>query len=234
MPSTPKTAGSRTRTYGLAAIAALLTILVTTLTHQVRNNTGLARLDPRIDDWIVAHRTEPLNALARAVTVLGDTLTLTVITVLTCAWLLRRGHRGDAVLVGVTGAGAALLTFVGKRLIGRARPPAVDRLAFEPSLSYPSGHSLGSMAVLGIVTVALLPRLHRTARRVTAVAAAICFVAAVGLSRVYLGVHWPTDVLAGWSIGALWVLMCVTAYGYARNRAEPNETDSPSGADQAP
>ncbi|MBH0778848.1 phosphatase PAP2 family protein [Nocardia bovistercoris] len=215
-------------------IATLLVVFVAVLTHDVLRDSGLARIDPEISNWTVARRTDALTVLARTVTVLGDTLVLTVITTLVCAALLWRGHRRDALLIALTGIGASVLTFTGKRLVGRSRPPAVDRLAYEPSLSYPSGHSLGTMAVIGIMAVTLIPRLHRTAARIAAAAAAVIFVAAVGLSRIYLGVHWPTDVLAGWSIGALWVLTCVSVYAYAKRRSRadsggPADTEASAG-----
>ncbi|MET7773026.1 phosphatase PAP2 family protein [Nocardia sp. NPDC005366] len=218
MPPTPDHDRSTRRIPTLAPLAVLLAAFITVLTHDVQHDNGLTAIDPEISAWAIEHRTATLTATARVVTTLGDTLTLTIITVLVCAGLIWRGCRRDATLVALTAVGASILTFAGKRLIGRSRPPAVDRIAFESSLSYPSGHSLGSIAVIGIVVVALVPRLHRTAARLAAITAAVVFVVAVGISRVYLGVHWPTDVLGGWSIGALWILVCLGAYTYLNHR----------------
>ncbi|WP_054815497.1 phosphatase PAP2 family protein [Nocardia arizonensis] len=217
MPAEP--APGRFRVPGLTALAIVLVVFVAALTRGVRHENGNAGMDPHIRGWILARRTETLNTLAHTVTLLGNTLTLTLITVVVCAGLLYFGHRGEAYLVATTGIGASVLTFVGKRLIGRSRPPAADRLATESSLSYPSGHSLGTMAVVGIVAIALAPRLRRAAARVAAFMTAAVFVVTVGLSRIYLGVHWPSDVLAGWSIGAAWILVCAGAYAYAKHRS---------------
>lgn len=226
MPVSPKSAHVRPRIPAQAVLATMLVTFVTVLTLNVLHDNGLARMDPRISGWTVARRTDALTVLARAVTVLGDTLVLTIVTALVCAGLLWRGHRRDALLIALTGVGASMVTFTGKRLVGRSRPPAVDRLAYEPSLSYPSGHSLGTMAVVGILAVTLIPRLHRAAARIAAAAAAVIYVAAVGLSRIYLGVHWPTDVLAGWSIGALWVMACVSVFAYAKRRSRADTGES--------
>ncbi|MET8652450.1 phosphatase PAP2 family protein [Nocardia aurea] len=217
----------------LAAVAVLLTAFITVLTGNILRGDGLAAIDPEISGWVVEHRTDTLTALARVVTTLGDTLTLTIITVLVCAALIWRGHRRKATLVAGTGIGAAVLTFAGKRLVGRSRPPTADRLAFESSLSYPSGHSLGSMAVISIIAVALIPRLHRTVTRVAAIAAAVILIVAVGSSRVYLGVHWPTDALAGWAIGALWVIICLGAYTYPNYRWKTSAMNTPAPRDGA-
>ncbi|MEV0295809.1 phosphatase PAP2 family protein [Nocardia sp. NPDC050710] len=223
MPSTPKPDRTRfriPRIPALAAVAVLLAALTVVLTHHVLHDNGLTAIDPEISGWAVTHRTAALTVAARVVTTCGGTLTLTIIATLVCAGLVWRGHRGAAVLVAVTGIGATILTVVGKNLVGRSRPPEVDRLAVVNSLSYPSGHSLGSIAVIGIIAVALTPLLHRAATRIATVAIAAIFIVAVGLSRVYLGVHWPTDVLGGWLMGALWIIICVAVYGAAQNRRQ--------------
>ncbi len=105
-----------------------------------------------------------------------------------------------------------MLVVVGKHVVGRTRPPVADQLVTETNQAFPSGHSLGSIVVIGVLVAVVLPRLHRPlARHITMTVAAV-FVVAVGLSRWYLGVHWPTDVLGGWCIGALWLALCLAAY----------------------
>lgn len=198
-----------------AVLIASLTVLVVALAWQVRADAGITVLDPRILDWMIAHRSEPLTTVTEVVTNLGDTLSMTVLAAIVVIGFAVRGAPRTAALVGVTWFGAAVLVWVIKPLVGRQRPPELTRLAVEPSLSYPSGHALVTTAVVGIVALTVLPHLRRRWVRRTAAVVAVVFAIAVGLSRVYLGVHWSTDVAAGWSIGLLWLTVCVTVFTWA-------------------
>lgn len=199
-----------------AALIAAAAVVVAVLTWQVDSGAAVTRLDARVLDWMIAHRGEPLTSVARVITDLGDTLSMTVLATITVCWLLWQRHWACAVLVAVTSLGAGLLVVVIKQLVGRNRPPELSRLVYEPSLSYPSGHTLGSTVVVGIVAITLIPRLRRQWVRVVATVLAVLFPVAVGLSRVYLGVHWLSDVLAGWTIGLIWLAVCVTVFTVVR------------------
>ncbi|MEV6393046.1 phosphatase PAP2 family protein [Nocardia xishanensis] len=198
----------------LAALGVLLAAFVTVLTRNVLDSTGLATMDPEVSGWAVENRNGVLTPAAHMVSNCGDTLSMTILATLVCVALLSVRDRRRAALVAVTALGAGLIIVIAKRLVGRERPPVTDRLAVENSLSYPSGHSTGTFVVVGIVAIVLIPMLRRAIVRVGAALVALLFVAAVGASRVYLGVHWPTDVLAGWSIGALWILLCLAVFRY--------------------
>ncbi|WP_280502262.1 phosphatase PAP2 family protein [Nocardia farcinica] len=196
---------------------------------QARDLGGLLAVDPAVAGWVIDHRTGALTAAAHTVSALGATLSMTVLGTLACAVLLRAGDRSRAALVAVTGLGAAVIVFAGKRLIGRERPPAADRLAYEPSLSYPSGHSLGSCVVVAVCAAVFLPLLHRRTTRIAGAALAVAFVLSVGWSRVYLGVHWPTDVVGAWCAGAAWMALCLAVFHLRR----PGPDESPTTADAA-
>jgi len=101
--------------------------------------------------------------------------------------------------------------------------PEDAHLVLVNSWAYPSGHSLTSSAVLGVLSVVVSSRLTaRTARLATA-AAGVILVVLVGISRIYLGVHWPTDVLAGWLIGAGWLAGCLLVYEALERRRSVGE-----------
>ncbi len=185
-------------------------VLITALTWEV--TSGVSAMDTAVLDWMIAHRGETLTDIATVITDLGSTLSMTILAVLTITGFLLRRNPPVAALVAGTSLGAGVLVWVIKRLVGRQRPPEASRLVFEPSLSYPSGHTLGSTVVVGIVAIVVIPRLRRHWARVCATVFAVAFPIAVGLSRIYLGVHWTTDVLAGWIIGLLWLVLCVTAF----------------------
>ncbi|MFD3748502.1 phosphatase PAP2 family protein [Nocardia sp. NPDC058633] len=211
-PSLPDVAWSSfcRRTPLVLALMATAAVLIGVLTWQV--TSGVTTMDTRVLDWMIAHRGEALTDVATVITDLGATLSMAIVAVVTVGWFLLRRNRPVAALVAITWLGSGVLVWVIKRLVGRHRPPEASRLVFEPSLSYPSGHTLGSTVVVGIVAIVLIPRLRKHWFRVTATVFAVAFPVAVGWSRVYLGVHWTTDVLAGWIIGLLWLILCVTAF----------------------
>ncbi len=196
----------------LAALAAVLAVCAVGLTSNVLAKNGLTAIDSPISDWAVAHRNGTLTPLAITVSYLGGTVAMTILVVLAVIIYGRRGQWREAGLVICTGLGSWVLVDGGKHLIGRERPPTVNHVIVKTNLAYPSGHSLGSMAVIGILSVLLIPQIRRPAMRWVAGVAAVVFVAAVGLSRIYLGVHWPTDVLGGWVLGALLVTVCFAGY----------------------
>ncbi|MFI7001411.1 phosphatase PAP2 family protein [Nocardia sp. NPDC050175] len=204
----------------LAVAAAVLAVFVVGLTSNVLGKNGLTAIDTPVSDWAIAHRNGTLTPIAKTISNLGGTVAMTILAALAFVAFGTRGYRREAVLVAVTGLGAWVLVDGGKNLIARPRPPLHDHLVVKTNFAYPSGHSLGSIAVISILAILLIPRLRRPATRWTAAIAATTFVAAVGLSRIYLGVHWPTDVLGGWSIGALWVIVCFSIYRY-RDRRTP-------------
>ncbi len=145
---------------------------------------------------------------ARDITSLGSTSILGLITLAAVSFLALDGKRHMAYFAGASVVGGTIISILLKELFQRPRPEIVPHLAYASSTSFPSGHSMMS-AVTYLTLGALLARSHER-KSVKAfsllVAAGICFL--VGVTRVYLGVHWPTDVLAGWTAGAVWALLC--------------------------
>lgn len=181
---------------------------------------GHGGIDRAITDWAIAHRTDVLTPIAVTVSVLSGTVAMTVLATLTCLALSWRRRWPEAALVAGAGVGAGLLVRGGKSLVGRARPPVEDHLISVENLAYPSGHSVGSFVVISVVTIIALPSVRTPTVRTLAATAAAVFIVAVGLSRVYLGVHWTTDILGGWCISALWVTLCLTIYRYVEAARE--------------
>lgn len=181
-------------------------------------------LDRTVLDAMVSIRSDALTAVVRAVTTVGNTVSLIVIGIVGVLWLVRRGHRDWAVYCGVTALLAWALMGGAKLLFGRQRPPIPTRLVQIDTLSFPSGHALNSMVVFGVFAVTAVAL---TGRR-WPIAAALAGSLAIGLSRVYLAAHWMTDVLAGWAAGAavvvigLWVFRVTRArVGHPDRRAGP-------------
>lgn len=117
-------------------------------------------------------------------------------------------RRSAAVFVSVAVIGGALLSSALKSLFFRARPDVVPHLVHVSSASFPSGHAMNS-AVVYLTLATLLARTEPNERvRVYLLAVAISLAVLVGVSRAYLGVHWPRDVFAGWCVGAIWAASC--------------------------
>jgi membrane-associated phospholipid phosphatase len=126
---------------------------------------------------------------------LGTVRFCTALVAAAGAWHLRRGRRREAALAAGLGLGTFVLQAGVKPLVRRSRPRLWDRLVEEPGFSFPSGHALAVATVFPIVAEALGPSAGRVAR-----AAAGGLAAYVSLGRLYLGLHWPSDVLAGWAL----------------------------------
>ncbi|MDF3312638.1 phosphatase PAP2 family protein [Rhodococcus sp. T2V] len=160
--------------------------------------------DQSILDSAVEERTPWLVDVVTVITHSGGTVAAWIVsTVLTVALLLQDRRREAVLVAGAMLSGLAVMTAL-KNLFERQRPPLPDRLVEISSFSFPSGHAMMT-AILASVLVAVVLRDVLVRRvRITLVFLLVLYPLAVGLSRVYLGAHWMTDVLAGWAFGALW------------------------------
>ena len=150
-----------------------------------------------------------LEVVMSDLTALGGYTVLTLISSLAVVYLLIRRKASSAWLVAASAIGGMLLNHMLKTGFDRPRPTLVAHLAEIHTLSFPSGHAMLS-AIIYLTLGALLAR-SQSSRAIKGyiMAAAISLTLLVGISRIYLGVHWPTDVLAGWCIGAAWALLCL-------------------------
>ena len=223
---------ARLRALGLPLLGALL-ILAASLwafgaiaEELLEGDTGY---DQRLADWLHSHATETLTDVFHVITWIGNFSTLLVVTLLAAGILWRRGERTDAVFVVLALAGAQVLSTGMKLGFQRDRPFFPDPLSTESTYSFPSGHSLVSLAVYGSIALVLARRLRtRASTCCRCSSAAGALVAAIGFSRLYLGVHFLTDVLAGFAAGAAWLALLYLALEArtrytSRYRASTNE-----------
>lgn len=140
-------------------------------------------------------------------TAVGGVAVLTVLTVVVTGYLLMMRRAAMAALVAVAVSSGALASSFLKGSFNRPRPDIVPHLVEVHTTSFPSGHAMNS-AVVFLTLGALLARTHKTyAVRAYIIGASILLTLTIGFSRVYLGVHWPSDVLAGWVVGGSWALL---------------------------
>jgi undecaprenyl-diphosphatase len=140
-------------------------------------------------------------------TTLGGTTVIILMIVGSATFLYMKGaHRMALVIVGATISGSIMVTLL-KGFFQRPRPTLVDHLVIEHSASYPSGHAANSAIVYLTIAVLFLRAEPSLKTRIFVLSAALLLTFAVGVSRVALGVHWPSDVLAGWMFGISWACL---------------------------
>ena len=195
----------------VAVLAAALVALAVAALWAAFSGVGPARFDNAALAESVEERTPGATTVAVLITTLGSTAAMALLAVAVGAWCWARGRRAEAVLAVGAMAGASLVFTFLKNLLDRSRPPVDGRLVDVTNESLPSGHATMSFVVTG--TIVVLAWAGRSAlARVALVVGAAAWIGAVGATRVYLGVHWFSDVLAGWAVGAAWLALCVTAW----------------------
>lgn len=152
-----------------------------------------------------------LVSLLKGLSVIGSAWVLFPLFGLVAVWLLHRHLPRLALFVVVTMVGSSLLNSAVKLFVDRARPVLPDPVAHANGMSFPSGHAQTAMVTVSVLLLVFIPSLGPRGRRV-AVFAAVLWVLAIGFARVSLGVHYVSDVLAGYVLGAAWVAAMAAAF----------------------
>lgn len=156
----------------------------------------------------------------RDITALGGGAILLLLTMSVVGYLVMQRRYRAAVLVTLAVVGGALLSQLLKDAFGRPRPELVPHGMHVYSTSFPSGHSMSAAATY-LTLAALMTRLQSRRRlQIYIMTLALLITFLVGVSRVYLGVHWPTDVLAGWMAGAVWAVLCGLVMSWLQQRGD--------------
>ncbi len=202
-------------------VAGVFTVLSAQIYESVTDKGGVAGLDRPVLDWMVARRSGGLDTAVTYYTHLGGTVIMPVIASVAAVALALWWRRWTPILLmAVAAGGSVLLTVIGKQSIDRARPPQRFAVApFETSPSFPSGHTLNSWVILLLIAYLISCRVESRGWRITVTAVAGVLAVAMGLSRVYLGHHWLTDVLVGWTLGSAWLIVVVTGHRLALTMA---------------
>jgi undecaprenyl-diphosphatase len=208
-------AGVREFRPDLAALLAALVAATGLLVFLLIADRVTAGPPGHVDEWLLRAMRDPAapndpigprwaEDAARDLTALGGFTILTLLVAAATGYLFIARRRAMAALVAFSAAAALLLSHLLKEFFGRPRPEVVPHLVRVSTESFPSGHAMLSTVVY-LTLGALLARVVRDrAAKFYVVATAVALTALIGMSRVYLGVHYPTDVVAGWAAGLTW------------------------------
>jgi undecaprenyl-diphosphatase len=218
----------------IAVLAAVLVLLLAVLGFiLVADEVKDLGKTQRFDDWAIkALRTpgEPANPigpdwleeLARDMTALGGVLALTIITGAVAGYLWLNGQKQAVFLILAATIGALVISLVLKSVFDRPRPELVPHLSKIATTSFPSGHSMLSAAVYLTLGTMMARSAQDKRLKIYIVGIALLLTFLVGISRVYMGVHYPTDVLAGWLAGIGWAILCWLAVHWIEKRDIPS------------
>lgn len=195
------------------------------------------RFDDSVLQWIYQNRPPMLEPVMLEITFLGTGTVVLMLVAVSGLFLWLSNHRFSAVLLAIATVGGLLLNNLLKFGFGRPRPQIFDWGTEVVSWSFPSGHAMSSAVVYGTVAYLAARLQKRRTHRVLTMMGAVLVILLISVSRLYLGVHYPSDVIAGVIIGLAWAGFCVASLEafrlYARNRepeVERNETPPPAEA----
>jgi membrane-associated phospholipid phosphatase len=174
---------------------------------------NLIEFDQTVAGWIIVWRSPRLTEVMRAITNFGSTGTIIGVLVVGTVVGLQYWRRFDVPLLNLGTAGAFLLSESLKRIFQRTRPP-LPWLGPASGYSFPSGHSLVSLALYGTLAYLLFQNIKNRTWRIRITVLLILLPLLIGISRIYLGMHYPSDVLAGWVLAIGWGVIWVTGVEY--------------------
>ena len=176
----------------------------------------LAALDANVGTWLHVRATPLVSNAMAAVSFLGAPTTLTVIAVACSLLLLYRRRYAEAAMLSTIALGGNFLNFCLKHLIQRGRPVFDDPIFSLPTYSFPSGHAMASTVFYGLLAIYASANASQRHAVYVAIAAAVFMVVLVSFSRIYLGLHYLSDVVGGIAEGIAWLALCFAALHYIR------------------
>ncbi|MCV7346485.1 phosphatase PAP2 family protein [Mycolicibacterium rhodesiae] len=203
-------------------VVALLAAGFTELLDDVLEGEIDSYVDRPVSQWVAGHREAGLTAVLKVLTHVADPVSLVVITVIVSTWVCWRIRSWLPAVLGLSGLlGVGVVLVVAKWMVGRSRPPSWTAVIVEDGFSFPSGHATGGVAVAVLLAWMAGWVIRGWTARVALWASASAAAGMVGFSRVYLGVHYVSDVVAGAFLGAAWAIgvIVVGAWWESRRRS---------------
>jgi membrane-associated phospholipid phosphatase len=195
------------------------------IADEVIEQEELTVLDTHLANWFHQHKASVWTPIMLFITNWHDMLGVSLMTVVLLTYLARQRARYWQAAVLLSVPGGMLLNVLLKYTFQRARPSFDEPLVTLTTYSFPSGHTVAATVFYGVLACYLVCVCHSWRVRVAVVAVAGTMVALVALSRVYLGAHYLSDVMAAVAVGAAWVTICITAMSTLRRRREVRASD---------
>ncbi|MDX2240067.1 MAG: phosphatase PAP2 family protein [Leptolyngbyaceae cyanobacterium bins.302] len=210
-----------TATVGVAGLASCLIALwvAAKLCREVWEREAFG-FDESFLLWLHQFASPALDSVMLALTQLGNPAVVTPLACIILGLLVWQRHWQEATFFAIACLGATILNTGLKLVFNRIRPDLWQHLIVETSFSFPSGHALGSVVLYGAIAYLLSQTYPQWSKAIYALAGMLT--GAISLSRLYLGVHWLTDVIAGISIGFLWLTICITMLKLQRLKHTPS------------
>ena len=200
-------------------LVSLLLLSSFLLVAFLRNN--FASINLNVNSWIVAIQNNSFTIVAEGIDLIFDTNSLLLISLAVAALLLIRKNLKGAVLLLAAMAGDALLVEITKSFFHTSRPP--DMLIPKLGYGFPSGHATGSVVFFGVVTFLIWQHWNSTRVKVTTSLLCGTAIVLIGFDRIYLNVHWFSDVIGGYLLGAFWLTLVLLIFFYAK-KSSPSST----------
>lgn len=204
------------------------------LAEGVVDGEPLTVFDARLSLWLHRHAVGPLTELMLGVSAMNGIVGISVLSVLLALYFAWRREWYWLLWLGIASPGGMLLNVLTKYAFHRDRPAFLDPIVTLTSYSFPSGHTAAATMFYGTLAAYLMPRLKTTTQRVLMLAVALAIVVSVAFSRIYLGAHYLSDVLAGFAEGIAWLAICMVAVATLRRRHLALSANAPPGLTTRP
>jgi membrane-associated phospholipid phosphatase len=200
---------------GGLGICLLILFIVSKLSEEVLEQEAFA-FDKNFLLWLHQFANPTLDQLMLFTTEIGNPTTVVTVAVITLAILWWRSYRLEAMVFAITCLGGAILNTGLKLFFSKVRPQLWKQLIVETSFSFPSGHAIGSIVLYGFIAYLLASFYPKYSPIIYTLV--VILIGMIGISRLYLGVHWLTDIIAGYGVGFLWLMVCITILKLQRLR----------------
>lgn len=204
---------------GLAAAASVVWVIVA-IANLLPEKSLIARTDDSVTNWLMSHGSSNADAVFSGISLLGGWALVAIVAIAVATLLFRRAWLRAAV-VSATCLGAVILNAAFRLAFQRTRPlDATEFTSAAQSWNVPSGHAVNAIVCYGIVAYLVISHARSRGVRAFESLAAIALVLVIGFTRVYLGVHSLSDVVTGYTAGAVWLAVSIAGYNWARGRAK--------------
>lgn len=187
----------------------LFTVFVVWIADTFRFNHYFSSLDSRILDYAVSLRSDNITVFMKAITDLGSAPAIVGISLVVLTWFAYYKRASHFMVLATAIIGASSMIYLMKHTFLRARPPLFLHLVSEDSYSFPSGHTFISLVFYGLLMYFVIRHEYTLRAKIFTCIASGLFIFFVGFSRIYLGVHWPSDVLGSWVMGGVWLVIVI-------------------------